>query len=52
MAEVEHQWIHENNLYNEFLFDIWLPNIGMRSGNLVYFVFFKYRLEYHSIVEV
>ncbi|VDM81193.1 unnamed protein product, partial [Strongylus vulgaris] len=21
------------------------------SGNLVYFVFFKYRLEYHSIVE-
>ncbi|VDK72434.1 unnamed protein product [Cylicostephanus goldi] len=51
MSEVQQQWIREENQDSEFTMNIWLPNMGNFPKNVIFFIFFNYRLDYHSQVE-
>ncbi|EYC08992.1 hypothetical protein Y032_0063g3469 [Ancylostoma ceylanicum] len=51
IAQVEYLRKLENEDDDEFHLDISLPTSNRSFSNLVYFIFFKYQLEYHSAVE-
>ncbi|KHJ95833.1 hypothetical protein OESDEN_04212 [Oesophagostomum dentatum] len=51
MAQVEYQWVIQSQQGQKFNMDICLPTAGRSFNSLVYFVFFKYHLDYHSFIE-
>ncbi|ETN84761.1 hypothetical protein NECAME_17019 [Necator americanus] len=51
VSQIEYQWIQGYEDDDQLLLDIWIPTSNRSFNNFVYFVFFRYHLEYHSAVE-